>query len=653
MEGMPAAHSVSVADVAERLSVNIFEGLSEVEARRRTGRDGPNTIETASGRKWWVMLAGQFNSIVVWLLAFASAISWVTNNPLEAAAILAVLFINALIGFAIEWQAGRALDALRRKSRLKARVLRRGKTREIDAADLAVGDVVLLTAGNKVPADARLIESYDLEADESALTGESLPVVKSVEPVAERTLLAERKPMVYLGTTIGAGHGKAIVTATGLRTELGAVGRMISEAETDRTPLEKRLARVGEKLVYVVLIIAAVVMFAGYLRGDGIWMMLEVSISLAVAAVPEGLPAVTTLILALGVLRMARRNAIVRRLAAVETLGSTTVICADKTGTLTENRISVKEFRSANGQVVVVGAGNLGNSEAARRIVSVGVLCNEASFDADAPDQEKATGDPTETALLEAAVKLGFDVSGMRAEMELVEEIPFDPGSKRMTNSWRDKKGRSWAALKGAPAVVVESCDRYLGEDGEPVHLSEEKREEFLEANRALADRALRVLALADKFPETAGKEELSDGFVFLGYAAMSDPLRPEARESVAAAHRAGVRVVMLTGDQLKTAKAIAKDLELEQGGDLRAVHASDLDAEDRSIDEAIRTASVFARVSPEEKLRIVRSLQAAGEVVAVTGDGINDAPALKQADIGIAMERGERKWPKRQRTSF
>lgn len=636
--GLPSAHSLSVADAADRLAVNTAEGLSEGEARKRLALFGPNTIEAGPGRRWWMMLAGQFNSIVVWLLAFASAVSWLTDSPLEAAAILAVLLINALIGFAIEWQAGRALDSLKRRSRQKARVLRGGKTKEIDAANLAPGDVVLLTAGNRVPADARLIETFNLEADESALTGESLPVVKTVDPVADRTLLAERKSMVYLGTTIGAGHGKAIVTATGLDTELGAVGRMISQAETDRTPLEKRLARVGEKLVYVVLFIAAVVMLAGYLRGDGVWLMLEVSISLAVAAVPEGLPAVTTLILALGVLRMARRNAIVRRLAAVETLGSTTVICADKTGTLTENRISVTEFRPAGGMTVTVEEGSPGNSEIVRRLVRVAVLCNEASFDPDAPKGEAATGDPTETALLEAAVTLGYDVSGIRAEMALVEEIPFDPASKRMTNSWRDEKGGLWAALKGAPAVVVDNCDRYLGEGGDAVLLTEEKREEFLEANRALADRALRVLALADKLPETAETKELSDGFVFLGYAAMSDPLRPEARESVAAARRAGVRVVMLTGDQLKTAKAIAKELELGRDGDLNAVHASDLNAEGRTINEAVTTASVFARVSPEEKLKIVRALQAAGQVVAVTGDGINDAPALKQADIGVAM---------------
>ncbi|MCO6511219.1 MAG: cation-transporting P-type ATPase [Aridibacter famidurans] len=635
--GNGPVHSAPADRVLSDLGADPEKGLTADDASKRLRRDGPNKIVSAAGTRWWTMLLGQFRSIVIWLLAFAAAVSWLTGNPLEAAAIVVVLVINALIGFAIEWQAGVALDALRKRSRARARVLRNGRETVIAAEELVRGDIVSLAAGDKVPADARVFESFHLETNESTLTGESLPVGKSTEPVAPDRPLAERSPMVYLGSTVTSGYAKAVVTATGAFTELGRVGSLISEASDERTPLEIRLSRLGERLVYIVLAIAAVVLAAGYLRGDGIWMMLEVSISLAVAAVPEGLPAVTTLILALGVLKMARRRAIVRKLAAVETLGSTTVICTDKTGTLTENRISVREFHCADGSVVsVADSGSLSDTQL--RIVRAGVLCNDASIDSIDDEAASELGDPTETALLAAADRLGVPPAALRSGARLVEEMPFDPASKRMTASWEIEDGTVRAFLKGAPAVVLDACEEYLSEGGEIRKMKEETRERFLELNRDLAGRAFRVLAFADKDLQNGNLDDPDSGFVFLGFSAMSDPLRSEAADAVAAARGAGIRIIMLTGDQLKTAAAIANELGLASREDA-AVHASELArAGSSGMMPLLKRAEVFARVSPEDKFRIVKALQDAGEVVAVTGDGVNDAPAMKQANIGVAM---------------
>lgn len=628
-----AYHSRSPDAVLEELDTNRTKGLSTEEAARRLVADGPNRLLTSAGTPWWKMLLGQFRSIVVWLLAFAALVASLTGNPLEAAAIVVVLVINALIGFAIEWQAGRALDALRKSSRMRARVTRDGTERAVDSEGLVRGDIVTVSAGDKVPADGRIIESFNLRSDESTLTGESLPVDKSAETACEGSPLAERSSMVYLGTTVTAGHGRIVITATGEATELGRVGTLLSSVPDERTPLEMRLARLGERLVYIVLAIAAAVFVTGYLRGDGIWMMLEVSISLAVAAVPEGLPAVTTLILAIGVLKMARRNAIVRRLAAVESLGSTTVICTDKTGTLTENKIAVRELLAADGTRYEPGKGGIPEG-VVLRMLRAGVLCNEAVQD----DEGGALGDPTETALISAAVSAGTEPDGFRSGAELLDERPFDPVEKRMTSIWKFRDGNVLAALKGGPSVVLSACDSFAGKGGRAIQLTEETKEEFLRANRELAGRAFRVLALAEKEFVSGAGMDIDAGFTFLGFAAMSDPLRKEAAASISSARNAGIRIVMLTGDQVRTADAIARELGLSNGERGSAVHASELAAGDAGLADQVKEATVFARVSPEDKFRIVRAFQDRGEVVAVTGDGINDAPALKQANIGVAM---------------
>lgn len=614
----------------------------------RRARYGANAIQSVRPRPAWRVLIDQFTSIVIALLAAAAAVSWATGDVIEAIAILVVLVINALVGFGTEWQAGRALNALRRQARTTSRVRREGFETTVDAEDLVPGDIIILNAGDRVPADARLLESSCLQTEESALTGESTAAEKAVAPVPVDAPLAERRSMLYLGTAIAAGHAVALVIGTGTQTELGRVGRLVATSVKERSPLEIHLTQLGHRLVYVVLAIAAVVMIAGWLRGDGLWMMVQVGISLAVAAVPEGLPAVTTLILALGVLRMARQRAIVRRLTAVETLGSTTVICADKTGTLTENRMTVREYYLSDGRTIEVEGSecSAAGDELLARALRIGVLCNEAAFRTDGEEETVTIGDPTETALLVIADALVLDVSHERAMHPKLAEQPFHASTKRMTTLHRRIDGQHFAALKGAPAVVLEACSTYASKPDSVRPLDAEARARFTLANEQMADRALRVLALAVKhLDKDAGQpfdEDLESGYTFVGLVGMIDPPRPGVAEAIRLARIAGIRTVMLTGDQLNTGRAIARELGLGVG-EPHALHARDLMGADQSrLAELARTTDVFARVSPEDKLRIVEALQQAGEVVAVTGDGVNDAPALKRANIGIAMgQRG------------
>ena len=641
-------HALELQDVSLSLKVDPEVGLTAAEVNERQLRYGLNALQQIKSRPAWRVLIDQFASIVIALLAIAAVISWATGDNAEAIAILVVLLLNAAVGFATEWQAGRALDALRRQSRTLTRVRRNGFESTVDAEELVPGDVVILNAGDRVPADARLLEAVRVEAEESALTGESTTVEKSIRAVSVQTPLAERRSMLYLGTAIAAGRAVAIVVNTGASTQLGKIGRLVATSTKERSPLEIQLTQLGRQLVYLVLIIAAIVMITGWLRGDGLWLMVEVGISLAVAAVPEGLPAVTTLILALGVLRMAQQRAIMRRLAAVETLGSTTVICADKTGTLTENRMTVREYYLSDGRRIDIGDSEnpLADDPLLQQAVRIGVLCNEASFRAEATDETRTIGDPTETALLVIADALVLDVSHERAIHPKIAEQPFHASTKRMTTLHRRTDGQHFAALKGAPAVVLDACSSYRDAAGNTAPLDHSARARFTAANEEMANRAFRVLALAAKHFETdaehSSEAALESGYTFVGLVGMIDPPRSGVAEAIRRAKTAGIRTVMLTGDQLKTGIAIARELGLGQK-EPTALHARDLiDTERARLAELARNTDVFARVSPEEKLRIVEALQQAGEVVAVTGDGVNDAPALKRANIGIAMgQRG------------
>jgi Ca2+-transporting ATPase len=645
-EAIQGACELEVEAVLTLLEVAVDRGLTVGESRRRQTSYGRNELVTGEKRRVWSILLAQFKSLIVGLLGVAAIVAGMTGGAIEALAILVVLLINAAIGFLTEWQAGRALEALRRHARSMARVRRAGREEAIEAAELVPGDIVILNPGDRVPADLRLIEAANLRTEESALTGESTTVTKAIDPVSRRAPLAERHSMVYLGTSVAAGRAVGVVTATGAATELGKIGILVAETTDEETPLRKRLDHLGRQLVYLVLLIGALLVVAGWWRGDNLWVMLETAISLAVAAVPEGLPAVTTLILALGVLRMARARAIVRHLPAVETLGSATVICTDKTGTLTENRMVVREYRLTDGTIIGQTTADREERLAVRRIAEVSVLCNEATRRAEGISGEEWIGDPTETALLEAARRMGIDIEELRREQSKIAEEPFDATTRRMITVHRNGAGWSRVCLKGAPAAVLDLCAFSLdpgaewsaGEEGGETPLTLELRAQLLGQNESMASEALRVLAVAEKRipgPVT----DLESGYTFLGMIGMLDPPRREAASAIAEAYGAGIRVVMLTGDQLHTARAIAMELGMEEKGRLEAHHAADLhEVSSEELARLVSRVQVFARVSPADKLRIVEALQQAGEVVAVTGDGVNDAPALKRADIGVAM---------------
>lgn len=595
----------SGGDVAAELGVDVERGLTPAEAARRRERFGANVVVRDASRSLWSIAARQLRSIVVALLAVAAVIAFATRDAAEGVAIIGVLFINAVVGFLVEWRSERALESLRMQVRTSARVLRGGVQSMIDAEQLVPGDVILLDPGAHVPADARIVHAMALQIEEAALTGESLAVVKSAEPVPHDTPLADRTCMAFLGTTVAAGRASAVVTATGDATELGKIGRLVRDVELQPTPLEVRLTALGRTLVRIVLAIGAVVIIAGVVRGDPLWEMIEIGISLAVAAVPEGLPAVTTLILSVGVLRMARRHAIVRKLPAVETLGSTTVICTDKTGTLTMNQLTVRAIEA----------------EDATELLRIGALCSDAVVESGAP-----VGDPTEVALVTAAMDAGLDVASLRRGHPKRLEVPFDPLTRRMITVHATPDGAQLVALKGAPSVVLEMCE-----------LPGERRAALEARNEQLASAGLRVLAFARGTEE----HDLDRGYTFLGFAALADPPRPAAAEAIARARDAGVRVVMLTGDQVATARAIAREIRLTGDRPPIVVHARELtDRDDADLTRLARETDVFARIAPEDKLRVVDALRNVGEIVAVTGDGVNDAPALRRADIGIAMGR-------------
>ncbi|GIW54161.1 MAG: calcium-transporting P-type ATPase, PMR1-type [Nitrospiraceae bacterium] len=652
-------HTMPPDAVVRELASDLDRGLSEQEAARRLAVHGPNELPEAPPASPLSLFLAQFSSLIVWVLIGAAVVSGLLQEWIDAGAILAIVFLNAILGFVQEFKAERSLAALKKLSVATARVVRDGITRSIPARELVPGDVILIEAGDYVPADARLSYAAALRTQEAALTGESTPVDKAPAVLAGDDLpVAERRNMVFMGTVVAAGKGRALVVATGLNTELGRIATMLQTAEPEATPLQRRLEQLGHLLLYVSLGVVAVVFALGLWRGEPLVGMFLTSVSLAVAAIPEGLPAIVTITLALGVTRMVARHALIRRLPAVETLGSTTVICTDKTGTLTKNEMTVTrlfvdgrafevtgegyapegEIRPLAPAVSLRGKGAEG--EAVRELLIAAVLCNGATL-----QQMGATwqvlGDPTEGALLVAAAKLGLWKDRLEADSPVVGEIPFDPERKMMTVIRKVPEG--WIAfVKGAPDLLLGRCTHVTTFEGAIKPLDESVKREILEANRMFAHEALRVLGIArrhlDDNPVDLRAAEIEQALVFLGLIAMKDPLRPEAKVAVRQCREAGIRTVMITGDHKETAVAIAKDLGLVNGQG-EALAGPELDVlSDRALAERVEQVAVYARVSAEHKLRIIRAWKTRGAVVAMTGDGVNDAPAIKAADIGVAM---------------
>ncbi|HEX6422273.1 MAG TPA: HAD-IC family P-type ATPase [Acidimicrobiales bacterium] len=643
-------HALPIAEVERRLHTD-SDGLSAGEVASRLERVGPNQLEDQPPTPAVVVLLRQFRSPLIYILLVATVVTLLLEEYIDAGVIGAVLALNAVIGFTQERKAEGAVRALMQLVVPHARVVRGGQEWEIDSRELVPGDVVLLESGVRVPADLRLTVTNGLQVDESLLTGESLPNTKRSAPVGEKMVLADRTDMAYTGSVVTSGRGRGVVVATGGDTELGAIAGLIRAEPTSETPLQRRMAGFASVIGIAVGVAAVIAFVSGVALGGGADEMFLTAVALAVAAIPEGLPVVFTITLALGVRRMAQRQAIIRRLPAVETLGSTTVIGSDKTGTLTENRMTVQRIWTAGRDVTVATGGNGGllvDDEAValdehpglRLTLLAGVLANEADVYRDA-DGLHLTGDPTEAALLVSGMAGGIEPDEARDAYPLVADIPFE-SERRYSASVRSRRGRHVLFAKGAPERIAEMCTHTVTGDG----IAPIDRDAVHRAARRLAAGGLRVLAMAyHELPEPVadpGDVGEPDRLVFLGLQGMLDPPRSGVRDAVATCRDAGIRVMMITGDHAITARAIARDLGIGDGrGDVEVITGAELArlSEDE-LQEATARVSVYARVSPEDKLRIVRSQQAQGHVVAVTGDGVNDAPALKASAIGIAMGR-------------
>jgi Ca2+-transporting ATPase len=629
----PAWHCLPAGEVAGQLATDPARGLPRAEAASRLARYGPNAIQEGEKRSAWRMLADQFTDFMIIVLLVAAVISGFIGEVVDTIAILVIVVMNGTIGFIQEYRAEQAMAALKKLAAATARVLRDGTVIEVPAAELVPGDVVVLEAGNVIPADLRVFESVVLRTEEAALTGESVPVEKRTEAIEGTDLaLGDRRNMAYKGTTVAYGRGRGIVVGTGMQTELGKIAALLALESEVKTPLQKRLAEFGRKLAIAALVICGVVFVFGILRGEPIALMFLTAVSLAVAAIPEALPAVVTISLALGAYKMVKQNALIRRLPAVEALGSVTYICSDKTGTLTQNRMSVEEFW-IDGRHLKHPEGRDLQGEAARRMLSALALNNDAS----APEGGAETGDPTEIALLVAARRGGYDKTALEAATPRVAELPFDSDRKLMTTIHREGQ-RVVAYTKGAPEKIVERCVRALS-GGQAGPLA---ADETLAMAERMAAAGLRVIGVAcrhwDAVPGKLASETLETELVFVGLVGMIDPPRPEVAEAVRQCKTAGITPVMVTGDHPATARAIAARLGiLDEGGKvLTGQQMSRLAAGEFERD--VKDVRVYARVDPAQKIMIVAGLQEKGEFVAMTGDGVNDAPAIKRAEIGVAM---------------
>jgi len=634
-------------DVLQQLGTSLEHGLPTGEATRRLAEQGPNELQATEHISPWSILFQQFKNVLIIILHVATLLSAFLGHGLEAAAIAVIVLFAVILGFVQEFRAERAIEALREMSAPTATVIRDNEEVELPARDLVPGDVILLRAGDKVPGDVRVLEAINLQVEEAALTGESMPVEKQVAPIALPNLaVGDRRNMAYAGTVVTYGRGSAVVVATGMNTEFGKIAGMLQGIETGRTPLQENLDKVGALLARAAFVIVGVIVILGLLRGQDFIEMLIFGVALAVAVVPEALPAVVTISLAIGVQRMVKRHALMRRLAAVETLGSTSVICSDKTGTLTKDEMTVRKIHVAGQTLEVTGAGyeprgqfshagqNIEPAEPLKRLLRAAALASDAHI---VHNEEEGRwhvkGDPTEGALVVAAAKAGMPKADLDHNYPRVNEIPFTSETKRMTTLHRTPEGPV-AYSKGAPEIIVASCAQELTAEGiRP--LSEGGRQAILATAQQMAGEALRVLAVAGKWDTDIERAEKD--MVYLGMLGMIDPPRPEARAAIETCNEAGIKAVMITGDHPLTARAVAMELGLLKNG--RVVTGAELEAmDDATLEQQVEDIEVYARVSPAHKLRVVTALQNRGHIAAMTGDGVNDAPALKKADIGIAM---------------
>ncbi len=652
-------YSKSVDVISKELSVNTVSGLSSDDARARAEKHGYNELKEKKKETMLSKILKQFKNFLVLILIAASVLSGVVGEIEDAIVIIAIVIVNAILGVVQEGKAEKALEALQKMSSPNARVFRNGKLEIIPARELVPGDVVYIEAGDNIPADLRLYESANLQVEEASLTGESVPVDKDAAKTYDKEVsIGDRKNLAYMSTIVTYGRGRGIVVNTGSNTEIGKIAEAIQSYKDEATPLQKKLDELGKWLGIACLLVCIVVFAIGFIRGGDLLEMLLVSVSLAVAAIPEGLPAVVTIVLALGMKRMVDRNAVVRRLLAVETLGCVTVICSDKTGTLTQNEMTVVTAHTGGSTIRVTGQGYnptgeyllndtkiaLAQDKNLETLLTAGVLCNDSTLEQKS-EQENTwgiVGDPTEGALVTAGAKAGLLKSDMNTKYERIAELPFDSVRKMMTTFHKNFiSGKIVSFTKGAPDIIISKCTK-LYMNGNIIDLTDEARQQIFVKNSEFAGKALRVLAFSMKvyesLPNEITSENVEKDLVLIGLMGMIDPARVEALEAIKTCREAGIKPVMITGDYKDTAVAIAKDLGLMKGND-KVMTGEELDRiTDQELKSQVEGTSVYARVSPEHKVRIVEALRQNGHIAAMTGDGVNDAMALKRSDIGVSM---------------
>lgn len=648
-------HEMKEEDVEKVLNTDVNQGLTASDVEKKRKQFGWNELQEGEKQSALMLFISQFKDFMVLVLLAATLISGLLGEYIDAIAIIAIVLINGFLGFFQERKAEKSLNALKELSAPQVFVLRDGEWQKLLSREVVVGDIIKFTSGDRIGADVRLVQAVNLEIEESALTGESVPAVKSTNPVVDKNAsLGDLENMAFMGTMVTRGNGVGIVTGIGMNTAMGKIADMIQNAETMMTPLQRRLEQLGKILITVALLLTLLVVIAGVVHGHDIYTMFLAGVSLAVAAIPEGLPAIVTVALSLGVQRMIKKNAIVRKLPAVETLGCASVICSDKTGTMTQNKMTVTHLWSGGKTWTVTGTGfhpegkfYLKDHEvlpqqekSLYQLLTFGLLCNHAELKMK-EEELIIDGDPTEGALLVSALKAGLSRDTLLSQFTIEKEFPFDSTRKMMSMIVKDKNGRKFVITKGAPDVLIGLSESVLW-DGKQQYLHGEYRQEIEKAIENLASMALRTIAIAFKPIQDQtvilNESEAEKGLTFIGVQGMIDPPRPEVKQAIKECREAGIKTVMITGDHVITAKAIAQQLGIIRGNALviEGVALNDMSIDD--LENVVEDVSVFARVSPEHKLKIVKALQNRGHIVAMTGDGVNDAPAIKSADIGIAM---------------